>query len=139
MPRSHSPRTRCGTADSDDGGVNDGIEVNRGSNPNNPTDDTSPTSSDLEFEDPNEGDNDDDEGEVLSGSAADEIEDDDDDAVDGGDDDEGGSEDVATGTFAKPVDSTGFSGSSFGPTSSQEMSMGSVLMCSPPANPCPRS
>jgi hypothetical protein len=69
-----------------------------------------PTSSDLEFEDPNQGeDEDDDDGEVLSGSAADEIEDDDDDAVDG-DDDESGSEDVATGTFAKPVDSTGFSG-----------------------------
>ena len=70
-----------------------------------------PTSADLEFEDPSEGDNDDDEGEVLSASAADEIEDDD-DAVGGddGDDDEVGSEDVATGTFAKPVDSTGFSG-----------------------------
>jgi hypothetical protein len=69
-----------------------------------------PTSSDLEFEDPN-GDDDDDDGEVLSASAADEIEDDD-DAVGGddGDDDEGAAEDVATGTFAKPVDSTGFSG-----------------------------
>jgi len=70
----------------------------------------SPTSSDLEFEDPNSAD-DDDEGEVLSASAADEIEDDEDENASVDDDeDEGGTEDVATGTFAKPVDSTGFSG-----------------------------
>jgi hypothetical protein len=72
-----------------------------------------PTSADLEFEDPDAGDDDDDEGEVLSASHADEIQDDDDDDANAGvddDDDEGGAEDVATGTFAKPIDSTGFSG-----------------------------
>jgi len=70
-----------------------------------------PTSADLEFEEP--GDDDDDEGEVLSASAADEIEDDehaDADASADDDGDESGGEDIATGTFAKPVDSTGFSG-----------------------------
>jgi len=70
-----------------------------------------PSSADLEFEDPN-GD-DDDDGEVLSASAADEIEDDehaDADASADDDGDESGGEDIATGTFAKPVDSTGFSG-----------------------------
>jgi hypothetical protein len=73
-----------------------------------------PTSADLEFEDPND---DDDDGEVLSASGAEEIQDDEygQDGQDGqdeqaDDDDDGGSEDVATGTFAKPVESTGFSG-----------------------------
>ena len=71
-----------------------------------------PSSADLEFEDPNAADDDEDDGEVLSASAADEIEDDEDDADAAADDDgdESGAEDIATGTFAKPVDSTGFSG-----------------------------
>ena len=47
---------------------------------------------------------------MLSASAADEIEDDEDALSTTAMTDEGGSEDVATGTFAKPVDSTGFSG-----------------------------
>jgi hypothetical protein len=70
---------------------------------------TAPTSSDLEFEDP-AGD-DDDDGEVLSASAADEIEDDEDEEATADEDaDVSGADDAATGTFAKPVDSTGFSG-----------------------------